>query len=190
MEPGGSTLVMATGIVSIDATQHGMLLLGRALFWLNWAAYLWLLLINALRFVFHRDEMISNFVAPERGAPFLTLAAGTCVLATQSLLEVYLLLPARVVEETALVPDDFYAPSFCEQFYAVDDDCIEVVPAFVAMVAADAKVRLNGEHSAFCRTFDEAMAEVPFGSQRNLFAYVKREFIDRPPCGFLRIAAG
>lgn len=97
MEPGGFALVMATGIVSIDVTQHGMLLLGRVLFWLNWAAYLWLLLISALRFVFHRNEMIANFVAPGRGAAFLTLAAGTCVLATQCLLVVYMPLLARAV---------------------------------------------------------------------------------------------
>lgn len=94
----------------------------------------------------------------------------------------------ELVEETALIPDHLYATSFCEQFYAAADDCIEVVPAFVAMVAADAEVRLNGEHSAFrWLTFDAAMAEVPFGSQRDLFACVRREFIDRPPPGFLRI---
>lgn len=97
MEPGGFALVMATGVVSVDLTQHGMPLLARALFWLNWAAYLWLLLISTLRFIFHRDEMVSNFVTPGRGAAFLTLAAGTCVLAIQCLLVVYLPLLARII---------------------------------------------------------------------------------------------
>jgi tellurite resistance protein TehA-like permease len=97
MEPGGFALVMATGVVSVDLTQHGMLVLGKALFWLNWAAYLWLLLISTLRFIFYRDEMVSNFVAPGRGAAFLTLAAGTCVLAIQCLLVVYLPLLARII---------------------------------------------------------------------------------------------
>lgn len=96
----------------------------------------------------------------------------------------------ELVEETALVPDRLYATSFCEQFYAAASDCIEVVPAFVAMVAGNAQVQLNGEHSAFrWLTFDAAMAEVPFGSQRDLFAHVQREFIARPPCEFLRIVA-
>lgn len=97
----------------------------------------------------------------------------------------------ELAEEAGLVPERLYATSFCEQFYASTDDCIEVVPAFVAMVAADAKVRLNGEHSAFrWLTFDAAMAKVPFGSQRDLFAYVRREFTDRLPCEFLRISTG
>ncbi|HEX5488569.1 MAG TPA: NUDIX domain-containing protein [Rhodanobacteraceae bacterium] len=95
----------------------------------------------------------------------------------------------ELAEETGLVPQRLYATSFCEQFYSAADDCIEVVPAFVAMVAADAVVHLNGEHSAFrWLPFDAAMAELPFGSQRDLFAYVRREFVDRPPCEFLRIA--
>jgi tellurite resistance protein TehA-like permease len=50
-----------------------------------------------LRYIFYRDEMVSNFVAPGRGAAFLTLAAGTCVLAIQCLLVVYLPLLARII---------------------------------------------------------------------------------------------
>lgn len=97
----------------------------------------------------------------------------------------------ELAEETGLVPERLYATSFCEQFYFAADNCIEVVPAFVAMVAADAVVHLNGEHSAFrWLPFDAAMEALPFGSQRNLFAYVRREFVDRPPCEFLRIAMG
>lgn len=90
MEPGGFALVMATGIVSIDATQHALPAIGRVLFGLNWLAYLWLLSISALRFALYRDEMIRNFQAPRRGAAFLTLPAATCVLATQCLEVVYL----------------------------------------------------------------------------------------------------
>lgn len=89
------------------------------------------------------------------------------------------------------MPKRLYATSFCEQFHSATSDCIEVVPAFVAMVAADAEVRLNGEHSAFrWLMFDAAKMEVPFGSQRGLFTYVEREFIDRPPCEFLRVIVG
>jgi tellurite resistance protein TehA-like permease len=97
MEPGGFALVMATGIVSVDVTQHGMPRLGQVLFWLNCVAYTWLLGISILRLVFYRDEMVANFVAPGRGASFLTLAAGTCVLATQCILVVYLPVAARVL---------------------------------------------------------------------------------------------
>ena len=97
MQPGAFAMVMATGIVSVDVTQHGMPTLGRALFWLNWLAYLWLIAITVLRFTRYRDEMIANFRAPGRGAAFLTLAAGTCVLATQCLLVVHVPVLARVM---------------------------------------------------------------------------------------------
>lgn len=97
MQPGAFALVMATGIVSVDVSQHGMRWLGVALFCLNCAAYAWLLLISALRLVFYRDQMVANFVAPGRGASFLTLAAGTCVLASQCLLVVYLPVAARAL---------------------------------------------------------------------------------------------
>jgi dATP pyrophosphohydrolase len=92
-------------------------------------------------------------------------------------------------EETGLAPRALYATSFCEQFYARDADCIELVPAFVAHVDADAAPRLNAEHSAFrWVSFAAAARMFPFGSQRELIAHVEREFVLRPPSPFLRIA--
>ncbi len=97
----------------------------------------------------------------------------------------------ELFEETGLVPEHLYATSFCEQFYSVAGDAIEVVPAFVARVAAGAEVRLNGEHwAARWVAISAAMDALPFGSQRDLLAYVQREFTDRTPCEALRIAAG
>jgi tellurite resistance protein TehA-like permease len=97
MEPGGFAMVMATGIVSIDAMQHAMPWIGLALFALSWAAYLWLLLLSVMRLLCHRDEMVMHFRTPGRDAAFLTLPAATCVLATQCLQVAYLPLLARVV---------------------------------------------------------------------------------------------
>ncbi len=92
-------------------------------------------------------------------------------------------------EETALAPESFWATSFCEQFYAVRSDSIELVPAFVARVADDAEVHLNGEHSAYrWVSLDEAFELLPFGGQRELIAYVRREFVERRPSPSLRIA--
>ncbi|MBQ4853189.1 NUDIX domain-containing protein [Rhodanobacter sp. B2A1Ga4] len=92
-------------------------------------------------------------------------------------------------EETGLLPATLHATSFCEQFYAAQDDGIELVPAFVARVADNVAVRLNGEHSAFrWATLDEACGLLPFGSQRDLLAHVRREFVEREPSPFLRIA--
>lgn len=93
-------------------------------------------------------------------------------------------------EETGLAPQTLFATSFCEQFYDSGNDCVMVVPAFVARVSDDCVVQLNSEHSAWrWLTFETAMRELPFGSQRELFLYVQREFIDRPPSEHLRIAA-
>lgn len=85
-------------------------------------------------------------------------------------------------EETGLVPDSLWATSFCEQFYAVPSDSVELVPAFVARVPATAEVHLNSEHSAFAWvSLEEAAKRVPFGGQRDVIAYVRREFVQRDP---------
>lgn len=92
-------------------------------------------------------------------------------------------------EETALEPESFWATSFCEQVYFAATDAIEIVPAFVARVAEGAPVRLNGEHSAFrWISLEEATALLSFGSQRELLAHVRREFVEREPSPFLRLA--
>ncbi|MEO5813427.1 MAG: tellurite resistance/C4-dicarboxylate transporter family protein [Rhodanobacter sp.] len=83
LDPGCFALVMATGIVSIDASQHGMPGIARALFAFNLAAYAWLLALTLLRLVRFRHELIADFANPSRGASFLTFAAGTCVLGSQ-----------------------------------------------------------------------------------------------------------
>ncbi len=92
-------------------------------------------------------------------------------------------------EETGLVPRELYSADRCETFYLDGTDTVEVVPAFVAFVDDDAEVRIGAEHDAFeWVTFDAAIARVPFGGQRGLFAHVRREFVERVPSPFLRIA--
>ncbi|WHZ18254.1 MAG: hypothetical protein OJF55_000403 [Rhodanobacteraceae bacterium] len=94
----------------------------------------------------------------------------------------------ELLEETGLAPAALYATSFCEQFYDASHECIAVVPAFVARVAPDARVRLNGEHSAHrWLSLQDAAGEFPFGSQRDLLAHVQREFVEREPAAHLRM---
>ncbi|KAB2898109.1 MAG: NUDIX domain-containing protein [Dokdonella sp.] len=96
----------------------------------------------------------------------------------------------ELAEETGLVAEALYATSFCEQYYDPANACIQIVPAFVARVAADAPVRLNREHSALrWVTLARAMRELPFGSQRDLLAHVQREFVAREPHPRLHLAA-
>lgn len=94
-------------------------------------------------------------------------------------------------EETGLVPDALYATGFCEQVYFAAGDRIEIIPAFVARIAGDAQVQLNAEHSAYrWLSLATAARRFPFGSQRDLLAHVRREFVRREPSPFLRIPAG
>jgi dATP pyrophosphohydrolase len=94
-------------------------------------------------------------------------------------------------EETGLTPEALYATSFCEQFYFAAANRIEVVPAFVARIADHATVQLNAEHSAYQWLTPAAAARrFPFGSQRDLLAHVRREFIQREPAACLRIDIG
>lgn len=86
LDPGCFALVMATGIVSVDAGQHGLPRLALALFALNLLAYAWLLALSLLRLARFRHEMVVDFTDPSRGAGFLTLAAATCVLGSQCVL--------------------------------------------------------------------------------------------------------
>lgn len=90
LDPGAFALVMATGIVSIDAAQHGMPALARALFVLNVLAFVALLVLSGLRLLHARREVLNDFANPARGAGFLTFVAASCVLASQCVLVVSL----------------------------------------------------------------------------------------------------
>lgn len=97
LHPGHFALVMATGIVSIDLDQHGMRSLALALFGMNLAAWLALVLLTGLRLICFRSELVADFINPARGAGFLTLTAGTCVLGSQCLMLVHWPQFARVL---------------------------------------------------------------------------------------------
>ena len=94
----------------------------------------------------------------------------------------------ELAEETGLAPLALYSADRCEQFYDAGEDCLQLVPSFVATVADDAAVRLSQEHHQFAwLEFDEAIARLPFGGQRELFAEVRREFVERAPSPWLRM---
>lgn len=88
LEPGSFAAVMATGIVSIDASQQSLPWLAHALFAINIVAYIGLCMLSVLRVWRFRDAMVADFVDPCTSAGFLTFVAGTCVLAAQCLIVV------------------------------------------------------------------------------------------------------
>lgn len=94
----------------------------------------------------------------------------------------------ELAEETALVPAALYSADWCESYYDARAECVQTVPAFVAFVADGAVVRCNHEHDASVwLAFDEALPRLPFGSQRQLFEHVRREFVERAPPDVLRM---
>jgi dATP pyrophosphohydrolase len=94
----------------------------------------------------------------------------------------------ELAEETGLHPTALYSADQCETYYDVQEECIALVPAFVAFVTADATVRLDAEHVDHAwLSFPDALARVPFGGQRTLYAHVHREFVVRPPPPALQI---
>ncbi len=85
LPPGYFALVMATGIVSIGANLHGMARVAWSLFQINKAAYLILCLMVLARLGYWR-RFAADLTSHSRGAGFLTLVAGTCVLGSQFVL--------------------------------------------------------------------------------------------------------
>ncbi len=83
--PGYFALVMATGIVSIAAKLSGLPSFGKALFWVNVAAYAVLTLLLVARLAAYPKRVLDDLRDHGRGPGFFTLVAGTCVLGTQQL---------------------------------------------------------------------------------------------------------
>ncbi len=97
----------------------------------------------------------------------------------------------EIHEETGLVPDAFYSADFCDQFYNADENCIEVVPIFVAIVNDAETVRINQENSEYrWVTIDEATEIVPFVGHRTVLRQVMTDFVERDPPAWRRISLG
>jgi dihydroneopterin triphosphate diphosphatase len=95
----------------------------------------------------------------------------------------------EIREEADLVPTALYSAGFTEQFYNIVANCIEVVPVFVGLVAADRAVTINAENSDHrWVSFDEAVALVPFAGHRAALRHIRSAFVDAAPGEWLRIA--
>ena len=84
--PGSFALVMATGIISVAASLLGFAWLAWALLWANGVFYILLWVLTAARAVLYPARLLSDFRSHAKGAGFLTMVAGTCVLGTQAAL--------------------------------------------------------------------------------------------------------
>jgi len=84
--PGYFALVMATAAVSIASFLLGHTSIAMALLWLNWLFYLSLLALTLIRVVGFPRRIVADLFDHQRAPGFFTLVAGTCMLATQTIL--------------------------------------------------------------------------------------------------------
>jgi tellurite resistance protein TehA-like permease len=78
--PGYFALVMATGIIAVDALQQRVVWLARTLLWTNVVFYLALWGLYLARLVGYRQRVLADLTSHQRGPAFLTMVAGTNVL--------------------------------------------------------------------------------------------------------------
>ncbi|MCC7360663.1 MAG: tellurite resistance/C4-dicarboxylate transporter family protein [Anaerolineales bacterium] len=81
--PGAFAVVMATGIISLAAYLHGMVLIAWLFFGVNLVVYTTLWFLTLARLLAHWPRVIADLTKHTRGHGFFTLVAGTCVLARQ-----------------------------------------------------------------------------------------------------------
>ena len=86
LSPAYFAMVMATGILSIGASQLGAPVLGVGLFVLNIAAYVALAALTALRALWFSSDVLNDLTDHRRSPGFFTTVAATCILGTQCLL--------------------------------------------------------------------------------------------------------
>ncbi len=76
---------MATGIVAIAATLHGLTTIGRALFWLNLIFYPVLVALTVWRVFRYPQAFVADLTSHSRGVGFFTTVAASGVLGNQML---------------------------------------------------------------------------------------------------------
>lgn len=94
----------------------------------------------------------------------------------------------EIKEETGLVTDRFYSANMVEAFYEVNQNCINLIPVFVAFVDAEQEVRLSHEHSEYrWITADEADDFLAFQQQKEMLTKIELLFVERKPNPMLEI---
>ncbi len=94
----------------------------------------------------------------------------------------------EVTEETGLSVERLYSSNMVESFYEIDEDCIHMVPVFVAFVDGEPEVTLSEEHSDFkWVTCKEAVHLLIFDQQKEMIKKIEKNFILSRPNEHLRI---
>jgi len=97
----------------------------------------------------------------------------------------------EIREETGLTPDRFYSSNLLESFYEVSQNCINLVPIFVAFIDREQTVQLSHEHSDYrWISLSEADQYLAFHHHRQNLQTLETLFVHNPPNEFLRIPVG
>ena len=97
----------------------------------------------------------------------------------------------EIDEEAGIAPDALYSANLVEIFYETSQNCINLIPVFVGLLARPQEVRLSPEHCAYrWSADDEAKQLLLFEQQRRAVDHIEKRFIQRDPMEFLRIDSG
>ncbi|WP_169316371.1 tellurite resistance/C4-dicarboxylate transporter family protein [Desulfomonile tiedjei] len=83
LSPAYFAMVMATGIISIALELRGFRQIAFYLFFLNNLLYVILWLLTIIRFILFPENVVADLANFTKGAGFLTVVAGTCILGSQ-----------------------------------------------------------------------------------------------------------
>ena len=95
----------------------------------------------------------------------------------------------EIKEETGIIPDEFYSADMLEQFYEINQNCINLVPIFVGIVKNGTEVILSpDEHDEYkWVTTQEAKHYLKFENQLKVLDHIENRFIINEPYQYLRI---
>jgi dATP pyrophosphohydrolase len=95
----------------------------------------------------------------------------------------------EIKEETGLIPEKLYATDKVACFYEHQQNFINLVPVFFAIVPANAEVRLSPtEHDAFkWLTLNEAIEHFSFINQKENIKFIDEYFVKNTPYEYLEI---
>jgi dATP pyrophosphohydrolase len=94
----------------------------------------------------------------------------------------------EIQEETGIVPESLYSVDIVESFYEVNQNCVNIIPVFVAFVSGNPEIKLSREHSEFkWITAREADRFLTFPQQKSSILIIEREFVKNKPPDMLKI---
>ncbi|GIW77743.1 MAG: hypothetical protein KatS3mg104_2806 [Phycisphaerae bacterium] len=88
----------------------------------------------------------------------------------------------EIREETGIEPTEYYRIPGISQFYRYEDDSINTMISFCAIVSSDVQVQLNDEHTRFqWITIDQAIEMLMWPVDRSALLEVRQTILNPSP---------